>query len=173
MGCEMSTDADRINALANELAREALQSIDVEDGESYAFYRVAIEAVIKKAIAQLTAELAEAQRWRTDAEAVHAQEVAAHERTKAEAAAMRGCLSQIRATVEKMAVPGHPTTKGWLAAIDTVLDGTAGRALAARQPLLEAVARRARDLSAETESNAFRPLREALAALGEKGTTDV
>lgn len=47
-----STDADRINALANE----AMESIETDDAEDYAHARAAIEAVIKQAIAASTAD---------------------------------------------------------------------------------------------------------------------
>jgi hypothetical protein len=39
-----------LDSRVNELANEAMQSIETEDGEDYAFARCAIEFIIKKAL---------------------------------------------------------------------------------------------------------------------------
>jgi hypothetical protein len=77
------TDADRINALANE----AMESIATDDAEDYAHARCAIEIVIEKAIVALTAER----------DALAAQLADATRRAEAAEAAPEGSAAALRA----------------------------------------------------------------------------
>lgn len=110
---------------------------------------------LRASIAQLTAELAEAQERERAAQT--------------EAAAMRGAIESIHAGMGE---------RNWIyEACERALSRTAGRALAERVTLLEAVAKTAEECKGtggtNPEDGPFSRLRKALAALDAKGTSDV
>jgi hypothetical protein len=175
----------------NKLANEAMESIEVEDSEEYAFARCAIEDVITKAVAEFERELAasrrsydvkniEADHWKRE----HQQERAAHERTRAElhrlsteAAVMRSflrcsvCETGPANLLCRQCGPvcdtcsGEWQCRGCGACCAEI--ASAGRDLSARILLLEAVAEAA--LDSVLKWRILQALCDAVAALDENG----
>jgi chromosome segregation ATPase len=161
------TDTDRIAQLTAELhdAFEGLGEAQTQlDAERADHERTKAE------MADARAQLDKVRRDRDEMIRVHDEVEAERDAAQAEVAAMRDVIERVNVTL----FYGHGHVDGRvpdcsvcddLAAMRAALAGTAGRDLAARVTLLEAVAEAARNLSYHYHFETMGRLRNALAAL--------